>query len=1010
MNAISFTQLWVVLVLVLLTKGTTAQNNQIRNYTLADGLPQSQVYDIVQDEVGYLWVGSQGGGLSSFDGLQFNVWNERNGLLSNYIQTLQFIGDRLFIGTREGLSVKYKNTFINYEGPQINTMIQTDDGIVLGTNNGLYSYTQTAGISSLPITVFGSQATINDILFDGDWYWIASSKGLWKSKSISAKTAAITKVYEGNFTSLVQYKKRVFAAEFSKGIFLFEGKSATPTVFPIAERINNVSLLNTNELWIATDTSGIVVMHATLLYEIEKIGPAQGLSVKHIRTCFKDRQANIWIATSGGGLYRYFQNNFRHYDKDTGLKGNRVYAVHHDKNDAIWASNSENGLVKIDSLGVHEIENDTSLVGVKVKTLASGRTGRIWAGTDGKGIFIIDEQVRDSIVTNEIIDFQSLNTIQIKETSIEHFSVNDGLPSKWIKKIIIQDQFIWVASYASGIAKIKYGKTGLVVSQVFGSADGIQDLVINDLALDASGALWYATKSGHLGYIYKGQVTHLGAVLEMNVSIGSLIFDSETIYVGTSGKGVWVSNTSRPLTFRKLRGAKDLYSENIYQLLFDDDHHLWVGTERGVDKLVLDKKNEIVDAIHFGRNNGFLGIETCLNAVTKDATGSLWFGTIYGLTKYQPTEGKQILRKPQLNFEDVEVSYKSIDSINLKQWTNNASKILQLQPTDNNLAFRYRTVDISHPNEIKYRHRLNDAQWSPWSSENKITFASLDYGDYTFEAQSRNMAWQKSDPIRFAFHVDRPLHKKVWFQRLSFIALGVFFVLLVMLFVLRLKKKAAKERQQLELENHLLSLEQKALRLQMNPHFIFNVLNGIKAMGEYDTQKRNTTINKFAKLLRATLNNSRVQHIDLAQEIETLKNYIEVEQIMAPKPFDYAIDIACDIDTEEVLIPPMLIQPFVENAIKHGIMSTNKPGKLKVTFAIVGEFLSCTIEDNGIGIHQAQQNKTNTDHQSMALRVTKERIVSISGKDTLVIEDLGDENETQSGTRVVFQIPLLTDY
>jgi ligand-binding sensor domain-containing protein len=91
MNAISFTQLWVVLVLVLLTKGTTAQNNQIRNYTLADGLPQSQVYDIVQDEVGYLWVGSQGGGLSSFDGLQFNVWNERNGLLSNYIQTLQFI-------------------------------------------------------------------------------------------------------------------------------------------------------------------------------------------------------------------------------------------------------------------------------------------------------------------------------------------------------------------------------------------------------------------------------------------------------------------------------------------------------------------------------------------------------------------------------------------------------------------------------------------------------------------------------------------------------------------------------------------------------------------------------------------------------------------------------------------------------------------------------------------------------------------------------------------------------
>jgi sensor histidine kinase YesM len=130
---------------------------------------------------------------------------------------------------------------------------------------------------------------------------------------------------------------------------------------------------------------------------------------------------------------------------------------------------------------------------------------------------------------------------------------------------------------------------------------------------------------------------------------------------------------------------------------------------------------------------------------------------------------------------------------------------------------------------------------------------------------------------------------------------------------------------------------------------------------------------------------------------------------MAPKPFAYNINNKSEIDPEEILIPPMLVQPFVENSIRHGILKTSKDGILNIEFMTTEDFLHCTISDNGPGVFESQKTKTTTDHQSMALTVTQERIESISGKNTLIIEEIKD-NETILGTKVAFKIPLETDY
>jgi len=247
------------------------------------------------------------------------------------------------------------------------------------------------------------------------------------------------------------------------------------------------------------------------------------------------------------------------------------------------------------------------------------------------------------------------------------------------------------------------------------------------------------------------------------------------------------------------------------------------------------------------------------------------------------------------------------------------------------------------------------------------------------------------------------------------LALSVFGLLflgfgLLARYIKRVNQKADKAQQELQQENYLLSLEQKALQLQMNPHFIFNVLNNIKALSISDPKKSRTIINDFALLLRSILENSRLKEITLEDEIKSLQHYLQVELFMAKRPFEFTINIAEDVNVEETMIPPMLIQPFVENAIHHGLAAVQREGKLTIDFEVKGRYLHCAIVDNGIGIYESKKSKSNTSHNSVALDVTKDRIKSLDNRQPITIEQVLDENGQSAGTSVRFSIPHILDY
>ncbi|MGJ8591268.1 MAG: ligand-binding sensor domain-containing protein [Aquaticitalea sp.] len=999
----------ISLVALLSSAISFGQNNELRSYTLEDGLPQSQVYGMAQDAIGYLWLGTQGGGLARFDGDNFKTYNENDGLSSNYINTLKFANDTLFIGTKRGLSIRTKSGFQNYEGPQVMHVFRHQNQTFLGTKNGIYRFTSSKKLQKLELNAIINSNQVNAILHDETNFWIATNKGLFNGKSLS-ESSEFELMGNQNFTSLIQDNSNVLAATFSHGILIKHIKNNSEEWIEELQRINSLSILN-NQLWVATDGDGVTVLDLENFQIQRQVDRRSGLAVSNIRDCMMDRQGSIWVATSGGGLYKYFQDEFTHFDSETGLQGNRIYAVHKNGKE-LWLSNSEAGLVKIDSLGIHPIPTIKNFDNVKIKTINHDSKGNIWAGSDGKGLLFREQTTRDSLTIN-LADFENIqiDTLKIPEIKNHLLNTSNGFPSDWIRQLHIEKDTIWVATYSDGIVKMQYDSASEKVNilKVFGEKDGMKDLLLKDLKADLKGRIWYGTQSGHVGFIKDNVVKDLGQVLDDKTAINSLLVRGNDLFIGTAGNGVWLANTDNNVVFKKLAGEKQLTSNNCYQLIFDSENNLWVGSERGVDKVVLNQDNKIVDVFHFGRNDGFLGIETCLNAVDMDAKGNLWFGAIYGLTKYEVgPKAESVDIKPTIDFESVEVDYQPIDSLGFYAMQKN-EKVLQLKSDQNQMSFTYRTVDLSHPNDIEYRFKLNDDSWSPWSKNNQQNLAGLSYGNHIFYAQSRNYRWQKSEVISFPFTIETPLHEKIWFQWLVIGIALLFILILGWLYFRRIKRRNAEAQAQLQVQNHLLTLEHKALQLQMNPHFIFNVLNGIKGMATTDSQKMNGTINTFATLLREVLNNSRKETISLDQEIKTLKHYIEIEQLMSPKPFNYSIDIDSDIDIEEILIPPMLIQPFVENAIRHGILKGSREGELQLNFKTDTQFLECTIIDNGPGIFHSQDTKTATDHQSMALTVTKERISSIAGKDTLKLEEI-KTNVLILGTKISFQIPLQTDF
>ena len=323
------------------------------------------------------------------------------------------------------------------------------------------------------------------------------------------------------------------------------------------------------------------------------------------------------------------------------------------------------------------------------------------------------------------------------------------------------------------------------------------------------------------------------------------------------------------------------------------------------------------------------------------------------------------------------------------------------------LSFNVSTLRFRDNITYKYKLEGYDKEWQiARYEENSVTYNALSPGKYTFIVHSLNGSVQ-SKPIRYSFTIDAPFHQKWWFYLLIFLVTGLGMAMVNNYRIKKIKKKNGDRLEKQKIQTEMLESELKALRSQMNPHFIFNALNSIQDLIlKEETDASYDYIVLFADLVRSTLNYSNKDFIDIDKELEFIKVYLSLEKLRFKEEFEYTIEAN---NIGDIKVPSLLIQPFIENALIHGLIHKEGLKTLSIEFNMQNEKLTCSIRDNGIGRARSKEIQTRQgNHESFALNAIEQRLAILNRQNDyacgFVIVDL-EENGQSTGTEVVVTLP-----
>ncbi len=471
---------------------------------------------------------------------------------------------------------------------------------------------------------------------------------------------------------------------------------------------------------------------------------------------------------------------------------------------------------------------------------------------------------------------------------------------------------------------------------------------------------------------------------------------------------------------------------------FDDGQWL-LGTTKGLFTI-----NLASDSIHPVRDAN-LSDKSSIAFIIADRQGIFWIGSNDGLTRYDPgtkkidkydyadnIQGNLFSTHPFLSREGIlflggnnginyfhpEKIVPAEDSlvISLMKVTVNQndtgyydrSAPLSLKYSQNSVEIEFMAPYYGNSNRLQYRYQLIGLapDWKNNGVNNKVRFNSLAPGNYEFhvEASVNGVHWYESDQS-MKFDIAYPFWQTWWFIICCIIVVSglIYYYVRRRIMVIREKEKTKRDY-----ERKIAEVEMHALRAQMNPHFMFNSLNSINNfILKNDPDNASGYLTKFSRLMRLILDNSRNEWVLLENELKALELYIEMEVVRFDHVFEYEIIVSPEINVSTTSIPPMIIQPYVENAIWHGLLHRKKPGgKLMIKLWHEQDRLHISIEDNGVGREEAarQKSKSATKHKSHGMKITAERIEIVNRiynvNATVKIDDLPGQNGTIGGTKV----------
>lgn len=969
-----------VLTCTLLTIGlkSAAQKAYLQHFNTKNGLPSNNCYYTLQDAKGYIWV-STDAGVSRFDGKVFENFSVDDGLPDN--QILQLKEDRhgriWFLALNGELSYFYNGKIYNETNDKQLKLLKLNAVIVsffedskgrvwLGTNKNvlvmwdgksIVKYTS-ANVNRQFINTFVHEDASGKI-------WAFSSQCIHLFNHNTFVTVPHSSLPLSHKVGL-NLPDRAMAYLDYQGINIRQGYKQRQLLKIDAKILDNnpgyFYLGTKNDLWIS---------NAAGIYHIDPAGQTthylENISSSQV---VKDAKGNMWFTTTSG-IYMLPNKQERLYlvNKTNGLSSDIVKSVTKDPQNRLWLGLTDG---QINTLNLNDFKvgkivlPDTQKFNY-IKQLAYDKANNTLYFSSDYGLGKINNAGKSS---NEIEYLrESKNSMFV----VKSFSIDSG---KNLALALSSGVFI----VPDRIRNFEFDY------QQFNPYARLFNNRSYRTFYDKNQHLWFSNVNG-LSEFFN---TELHNYYDSSPLLTKRINDIQelsdgTIALATDGYGiVFLKNKKIIKVITRRNGLAD----NICKKLFVKDNQLWVITNNGINRINTDQSAFHVESFEY--TNPMLTDDVSALYIDQQYA---YFATNNGLVYFEYVD------KPGANIAPkVFISYIVNNKVRLS--LNQKSHVLS--PSNNNISFTYSAIDFQN-RSITYRYRLkSDAAWTE-TKNRRLEFSSLEPGSYSFEisARSDNSIW--STPAKVNFTLNKHFWQTTWFMVIFFsLAAFVFYKWAVLVTT----SQRNKEKEKLLLKNKILMLEQRALQAMMNPHFVFNVMNSIQHyINTKDTTSANKILTGFAKLIRKNLDICTRSYITLAEEIDYLELYLSLEKKRFGQMLQYHIRINDKIDREETMVPSMILQPYIENAIWHGIMPKEEGGKIDIRIDFYGDhYLLIKIIDDGVGIDNSLKDKHHP-HQSKGMSLTSERINLLNQIGAYPIKTEIRQNGI-SGTYVSISVPI----
>lgn len=937
-----------------------------KHYTIHDGLAQMQVMSIYKDSKGYLWCNTKSG-ISRFDGQNFK--NFTKGFFgSNGTDILTFGEDssqNLIIFSSTKLTKIIGDSVQHFDYP----------ANVFNSSSNNKSHLK----SICEINVIDPNKRVETAILNYEnpdsMFVISVNQDFGHIFYFDEKDENIIWQTNGDSIYIVDFNKHQIVNSFANpekinSIVYSGGKifgvSASSALYSFKQ--NNFELIlrtgfNNNYFHVipTPGNDAFIIKTSTNLYIYKNKLELIKENLTFIRDMVFDDEENLWVATEEG-LYNFFQLNFVNYSFGRGNK-DWVWSVIEDNDKNMWFASYQNGLWKWDG---NKITDYTKKINSEFGDLIKNKPGQpffryyMGASKSSSALYFPTEC--------NVLKYNGISFSPVQGLTDAPFQITKTYP----------DGTLLCGGYA-GLYEIKqngkirkWERESLKISSVLNvERDKNQNLV--------------AVGKGGVAVIKKDTILNFATRNCLQSYCLTKDHKNNFWIGGIENINLFHDDSIRLVTQKK--------QEAFYSILFVEPHHLLLGGIKGLYLVNLNDyyKTGNFEMVLFTQNSGFTGIECGQNGFFTDSEGMVWIPTSDLVTRFDPQKLIEKKIDPPKIFIKTEVSSDNISWSNMDLKRTNLLKYIS-----RNIRFRIDAVSFANIGNLRFYYQLKGLQndWSEAVETNEISFYNLTPGEYQFLVKADSgISNAMSEIIIVDFEIEKPFWMKWWFV----VLLVIIFVFTVVLIIQYFRKKEQKKSL---IKQRMIHLRSEALSAQLDPHFVMNCLNNISGLVNAGYKKQaNDYIVKFSQLLRVILQSVKKDTISLNDELEMIKKYMELEQFRCDNCFDYNIVLPKKYSTENILVPPMILQPLIENSIKHGFNGM-KPGsaKIEIKIMILQQTLMISITDNGNGIQKQISSGT-----GLGTKITRERIQLLQQKNNIQF----NIRNLKQGVEVFFEMPLV---